>query len=138
MGKNRFRDIAGELLETAEIEAHAAGDAADDHPIFVADGKVRIKEVAVVPAKDLTGQATNYITFTLNLRAADGTVESALATVAFSATTVKWEGMKENSVYKPTDGKEVESGRVLSLDQAPTGTGLAAPRLMVVTKYENV
>jgi len=138
MGKNRFRDLAGILVETAEVEAHAAAAAADDHPVFFAEGKSRVREISVVPAAKLTGQATNYITFTLNKRKEDGTIEEQLAQIVFSAATVKWEGMKENSIYKPTDGKVIEEGRVISLDQSPSGTGLAAPRLMVITKYENV
>jgi len=131
-----YTGIVGEL-ETVKIADLAAGTS-DEVPILVASGNgIYVMNVYLVPAASITQNDTDYISFNVLNKGADGTGTSALCS---ASKTTKVTGGTAFNAFVPTSlgvnaNRELAPGHVLSLLKSDSGGGQELDEAIVVIDY---
>lgn len=117
-----------EKLE-ATIPASTAANAAQDLAIGEAPFAGTVTAVTFTPEANITGQATNFRTFRVLNKGADGNGSTVVASQAFDSGGVAEEDFDEMAI--PLSGTPanlvVAAGDILAWDETVTGTGLSSP-----------
>jgi len=118
------------------IPEHAAGDPTDEHIVLVAPEKCYIREVAIVPCANITGQATNYFNLNVITRKADGSSPTEIANRDYVAGVNETLGVKR-VLFDGADGSQIlEKGGTIDIQRELVGTGLATPQLLVTVLFD--
>ena len=137
MGATPFADIRGPLVFRGNIQAHAAGDATQDHPVFRAPFPCRLRKVTIVPAATITGVVTNN--FNLNVKSwtdAATPVATERANRDYGSGTNEV-AMKARDLYAPAAPLALAAGEYVSIERELIGTGLASPNIGVEVEIES-
>lgn len=108
----------------------AAGAAvAQDQTIGEAPFAGTVTSVTFTPEADVTGQATNFRTFSVVNKGADGNGATVVATLAFSSAPVAATDFDEKAITLSVvaGATTVAEGDILAWVEAVTGSGLASP-----------
>lgn len=133
---NQYGDLSGPLYVHTVVPKHAAGST-DEYCIFRAPFNCKVQKVTIVPAANVTGQATNYTN--INIKSwTDGAtpVATEIANRDYNSSAVTEVAMKARDIYAPTTYLSMSAGEYLSLEEENVGTGLALPSLGVIVTYE--
>lgn len=114
-------------LEATIPSATAA--VAQDQTVGEAPFAGTVTSVTFTPEADITGQATNFRTFRLVNKGADGNGTTEVASLAFSSGAVTASDFDEKAItLSGTPANlNVAEGDILAWDEVVTGTGLASP-----------
>lgn len=118
------------LDRTIETTVPAAGAAvAQDQVIGEAPFAGEVSAVTFTPEANITGQATNYRTFRVVNRGADGNGTTVVASLAFDGAGVTASDYDERAITLSAvaGATDVAQGDILAWDEVVTGTGLASP-----------
>lgn len=112
----------------ATLPAVSAGTA-QDQVVGEAPFAGTVSSVSFTPEADITGAASNYRTYSVVNKGADGNGTTVVATLAFSSSGVTATDFDEKAItLSAVDGATtVAAGDVLAWVEAVTGTGLASP-----------
>lgn len=130
-----FRNIPGDLRDHVVIPLTAAGSMPEDYAIWFAPFDCRIRDIVVVWAADLTGNAVNYTRVVVTNRGTDGSGATTLATVNYNSGAVT--GFDGYALYNPATYLEVDSGTVISITLSAQGAGEDMPPAAIFISYES-
>lgn len=118
------------LIRTIQATIPAAGAAvAQDQTIGEAPFAGTVTAVTFTPEADITGQATNYRTYQVVNKGADGNGTTVVASLAFSSAPVAATDFNEQGIALSVvaGATAVAEGDILAWNEIVTGTGLASP-----------
>lgn len=137
MGATDFADTRGPIIFRGFIQAHAAGDATQDHPVFRAPFPCKLRKLTIVPGATITGQATN--SFHLNVKTwtdAATPVATERANRDYLSGTNEV-AMKARDLYAPAAPPALAAGEYVSVERELLGTGMASPNIGVEVEIES-
>lgn len=116
----------------ASISAIAAG-ATDDVPVFPVQQDITLHSVTYIPDEDVTADATNFFTLTLENWGSDGATgtEDAVGTALTGESAMSQ--MVEQSFA--VDDAKIDEGDVLVAAKTESGTGQKLPAGVIVFEY---
>lgn len=118
------------LIRKLEATIPAAGAAvAQDQIIGEAPFAGTVTSVTFTPEANITGQATDFRTFQVINKGADGNGTTVVASLAFSSAPVAATDFDEKAITLSavSGATTVAEGDVLAWDETVTGNGLASP-----------
>lgn len=121
---------AAPLVRKLEATIPAAGaGVAQDQVIGEAPFAGTVTSVTFTPEANITGQATNYRTFRVVNKGADGNGTTTVASLVFDSASVAGLDFDELALTLSGTAADlaVAEGDILAWDETVTGTGLASP-----------
>lgn len=118
------------LIRTIEITIPAVGAAvAQDQTIGEAPFAGTVTAVTFTPEANITGQATDYRTYQVINKGADGNGTTVVASLAFSSAPVAAADFDEKALTLSVvaGATAVAEGDILAWNEIVTGNGLASP-----------
>jgi len=130
----RLHDVPGTHSVMTIVPPHTTSDSTVGHPVFYAPFDCTMTAVKLIHGADVTGQATNYFTWTLRNRGTAGTATTSLATRAYSGTAVTDSRGVPRTLYSTETN--LSAGQIIELEWTKAGNGLASPPTAVIIEYK--
>jgi hypothetical protein len=129
-----IHDLPGAQRDCIVLPLTAAASMPEDYAIWHAPFNAKIRDIVVVWAASLTGDAVNYTTVTVTDKGTAGVGATTLATVNYNSGAIT--GFDAYALYDPATYYSVDTGTVISITLSANAGGENMPPALIFVVYE--